>query len=454
MRAVRDGLERLLDHVLQIERHRIEIEFAGFDLGKIENVVDDREQAFARHAHGVDVLALLGIEVRIEQQFGHADHAVHRGANLVAHRREEIALRAARLFGGVLRLFARGDVGHHADQLFGAGAGAFHDAHRGAEPELGAVRRAHPMFEALRVVGFLRRGERFECDRTIVGHEVIEPEAVFVQPLLDRKSEHFLGFAINEVAARSVDVGAEQHDLRGFDELPQALFAAIESERLRGEAAVDERGHDRNDERDRGNAHDADDAERRHGDRVVVVGGVGHRHEVHGRHAGIMHDRNRRTHDDGAREFAPAARRRGVAESERHAQRDDRDDDRDDHRRDDDDRIVDAHRGKPHRFHADVMHRRDAGAHQDAAENRGAPVHAPPADQEQRDGRCSNGRKQRDHHERPVVTHVDRQPVGQHADVVHRPDAQAHRDRPAGEPDVARQSAGRGDAAGEVERRI
>ena len=40
----------------------------------------------------VGVLALLGRERRVEQQAGHADDAVHRRADLVAHRREELAL--------------------------------------------------------------------------------------------------------------------------------------------------------------------------------------------------------------------------------------------------------------------------------------------------------------------------------------------------------------------------
>jgi len=50
--------------------------------------------------------------LRIEQQVGHADYAVHRRADFVAHVRQELALRLAR------------DLRHlrHAMQLFVAGA--------------------------------------------------------------------------------------------------------------------------------------------------------------------------------------------------------------------------------------------------------------------------------------------------------------------------------------------
>ena len=56
--------------------------------------------ASPRFADRRDVVALLGVERRVEQQAAHADHRVHRRADLVAHRREE---RALRLVGGLGR---------------------------------------------------------------------------------------------------------------------------------------------------------------------------------------------------------------------------------------------------------------------------------------------------------------------------------------------------------------
>ena len=57
-------------------------------------------------ADGLGEFALLGLQRRVEQQLRHADHAVHRRADLVTHVGEEVALRAA---GGRLG-FLRGDA--------------------------------------------------------------------------------------------------------------------------------------------------------------------------------------------------------------------------------------------------------------------------------------------------------------------------------------------------------
>ena len=95
-----DEVERRLDAFAQVERLRLDVHAAGLDLREVEDVVDDREQRVAGVADGGDVVVLLGVELRVEQQAAHADHRVHRRADLVAHRREE---RALRLVGGLGR---------------------------------------------------------------------------------------------------------------------------------------------------------------------------------------------------------------------------------------------------------------------------------------------------------------------------------------------------------------
>ena len=55
-------------------------------------------------------LALLRRQLGAEQQSGHADHGVHRRPDLVAHRREERALRLRRRLGLLARLLELGDV--------------------------------------------------------------------------------------------------------------------------------------------------------------------------------------------------------------------------------------------------------------------------------------------------------------------------------------------------------
>ena len=54
-----------------------------------------REQRVRRIFDRVQIVPLLVGESRVQRQFGHADDAVHRSADLVAHVGEEFALGAA-----------------------------------------------------------------------------------------------------------------------------------------------------------------------------------------------------------------------------------------------------------------------------------------------------------------------------------------------------------------------
>ena len=80
------------------------------------------EQGIAAVAHGFGEVALLGAERCVEQQAAHADDGVHRGADLVAHHRQEGALGLGGGFGGPLGLaqfllgpHTLGDVAIQAD---------------------------------------------------------------------------------------------------------------------------------------------------------------------------------------------------------------------------------------------------------------------------------------------------------------------------------------------------
>jgi hypothetical protein len=104
-----------------------EVEATGFDLGKVEDVVDDRHERLAAAADRIGHLALGGVEGCVEEEGGHPDDTVHRSPDLVTHRREEIALGAVRRLG----LFLRGedfefDPAPH-DELPDLVADAIHD---------------------------------------------------------------------------------------------------------------------------------------------------------------------------------------------------------------------------------------------------------------------------------------------------------------------------------------
>jgi hypothetical protein len=76
---------QILDQLPQVEGLRIELQLAGLDLGKVEDLVKQGEQGLARAQDRLDPPMMpRGQVVGAEQQLGHAEHAVHRGPDLVA----------------------------------------------------------------------------------------------------------------------------------------------------------------------------------------------------------------------------------------------------------------------------------------------------------------------------------------------------------------------------------
>ena len=99
----RQRLGHALDQLDGRELDAFEVEAAGLDLGEVEDVVDDAQQRRRRVAHGAERFALLGRERRALEHVDHAQHAVHRRADLVAHGGEEGRLGLVGLLGFALR---------------------------------------------------------------------------------------------------------------------------------------------------------------------------------------------------------------------------------------------------------------------------------------------------------------------------------------------------------------
>jgi len=75
-----------------------EFELAGFNLGNIENVVDQVEQVIAGRINGLRELDLLFVEIAlgvIRQQLGQDERAVKGRAQLVRHIGQKLGLVAA-----------------------------------------------------------------------------------------------------------------------------------------------------------------------------------------------------------------------------------------------------------------------------------------------------------------------------------------------------------------------
>jgi hypothetical protein len=57
----------------------------GFDLGIVQNVIDDDQQRLTRRADRLGKETLIFGQSGVAQQFRHADHAIHRRANLMRY---------------------------------------------------------------------------------------------------------------------------------------------------------------------------------------------------------------------------------------------------------------------------------------------------------------------------------------------------------------------------------
>ena len=99
LRPARHDPEHLVHDARQVEIDDLQLQSARLDLGKVEDIVDDRQQRLARLGHGLGKLALFVVQLGVEQEAGHADDAVHRGADLVAHIGEKLTLRQIRRLG-------------------------------------------------------------------------------------------------------------------------------------------------------------------------------------------------------------------------------------------------------------------------------------------------------------------------------------------------------------------
>ena len=75
---------------------------AGLHLGKVKNVVDQLEETAAGPPKNTEILALIWSQLSVPQQIGHPDNRVHRRADLMADRGQELSFGFAGDFGRFL----------------------------------------------------------------------------------------------------------------------------------------------------------------------------------------------------------------------------------------------------------------------------------------------------------------------------------------------------------------
>ncbi|MCY1530365.1 hypothetical protein D9M68_655490 [compost metagenome] len=87
-----EDVQAVLGQCIQVELHVVQLDLPGFELGNVENLVDQRQQFVTRAVDGLHVVTLFDRQGRVEQQFGHAQHAVHWCADFVTDLGEEFGL--------------------------------------------------------------------------------------------------------------------------------------------------------------------------------------------------------------------------------------------------------------------------------------------------------------------------------------------------------------------------
>ena len=100
-----EGAHRVAEQLAQLEVVGNQLELAGLDLRKIQEVVDQPEQAAGRRPHRVERLPLARAQRSIEHQLSHAEDGVHRGPDVMAHVGEELVLGAIGGLGGEAQRF-------------------------------------------------------------------------------------------------------------------------------------------------------------------------------------------------------------------------------------------------------------------------------------------------------------------------------------------------------------
>ena len=89
----------ILQHRLQFEWHRLDIQLAGLDFAQVEDVVDQPQQVLPRALNFFHIVALLGIQRCAQHQMAHADDRIHRRADFMAHIGQKIRLQLRRALG-------------------------------------------------------------------------------------------------------------------------------------------------------------------------------------------------------------------------------------------------------------------------------------------------------------------------------------------------------------------
>ncbi len=127
-RLVRTGAKRrhsLFDHFAKIKRLVYQRHFPGLDFGKVENVINHRQQRLAGTLDDLGIGGLHIVELGTPQQIHHTDDTVKRCTDLVTHTGQKLTFELTGFLRGLFFLaqsldtFDLSDILHHADDTAG-----------------------------------------------------------------------------------------------------------------------------------------------------------------------------------------------------------------------------------------------------------------------------------------------------------------------------------------------
>ena len=93
--------QRFPDSVLQFKWRLFQLNGAGFDFGKIKNVINQLEQSLAAAVDDIHIFFLIGFDIRLRQQVGKPQNGIHGGADFMAHHGQKFTLGQTRRIGNI-----------------------------------------------------------------------------------------------------------------------------------------------------------------------------------------------------------------------------------------------------------------------------------------------------------------------------------------------------------------
>ena len=97
LRPQTQQLHRITDDIARFKLSFVDLKHVGFDLGEVENVIQNSHQSFPRRHNQLKVSSLFCGNRGLQQQFRQPQDAIHRSPNFMTHVRQKLTLSSTSL---------------------------------------------------------------------------------------------------------------------------------------------------------------------------------------------------------------------------------------------------------------------------------------------------------------------------------------------------------------------